>query len=83
MITVAAYGNKWNVVAEFGKIQPQAVVWSKDVFYIASSNSHKIDAEAKLFADNLPRPKLISLHLELATVKRKMTQTDLDKFDQV
>lgn len=80
MITAMVYDNVWAIIAEFGKVQPQAVVWSEDVFYIASAISRKVELHARLFADNLPNPKTVPLTIEITTAKRKMTKNDLSRF---
>lgn len=81
MISVATYGTQWSLVARFGKIQPQAVTWSDDVFYIASAKPLKLQVTASLFADNLHKPKIIPLQMDFIVSKRDMTPADLDSFN--
>jgi len=81
MIRVTKHGTQWSLVARFGKIQPQAVNWSDDVFYIASAKPLKLEVTARLFADNLHKPKIIPLQIHCTVSKRDMTSVDLESFN--
>jgi len=79
-VTVRSFSDRWELIAEFGKIQPQAKNWSGDIFYVAATRPCEVDLNAQIFADNLPAPLIVPFHFQFTTPKRQMVSEDLDGF---
>jgi hypothetical protein len=63
-IDIAYHSTKWTLEVELGNIQPKAQVWSNDEFYIGMQEDATKEFHATLYADNLPNPIVVPLHLE-------------------
>jgi hypothetical protein len=61
---VEYHGTKWTLEAEFGSIQPKARIWSNGELFIGAHERSTKELQALLYADNLPNPIVIPLHLE-------------------
>ena len=70
--TVYDRNDHWEVVVEFGDVQPKDQVWS-EVFYIGVGIEQNLKFDLSIFADNLPAP--IDASLELSATMEKVNVT--------
>jgi hypothetical protein len=66
-VNLYTYGPTWELEVEFGNIQPKAVVWPTGIVYIGSTQTKTVQLTTQLFADNLPDPISVDLHIDFKT----------------
>ena len=74
--SIHARNNHWEVVVEFGNIQPKASVWS-EYFYIGAAQNYEVPLEVLIYADNLPNPITSSLQLSITVEQQTITVEDV------
>ena len=74
--TVYDRNDRWEVVVEFGSIQPKANAWS-DIFYIGAAKESKIPLETSTYADNIPGPISTVLLLSINAEKQSNSVEDI------
>jgi hypothetical protein len=69
----------WTLTAQLGSVQPKALTWSRDVFYIGARQTHAVDFEGQIFADNLPEPLPLRLSVQINTKNRKLDLREVER----
>jgi schlafen family protein len=75
-VCISKNDDQIQIEIDFGDLQPGRRVWS-EVFYIAKARSGEISLRGLLFADNLPRPKNVSLSVSISVTETQMTVAEL------
>lgn len=75
-LQVASRGSAYEVLFEFGNVQPQAASLS-NLLYIGAEQSLSTSLGGKIFADNLPAPVEIQLLLNISVHSKQMSLDDL------
>lgn len=66
-------GQQWQITATFGKIQPKAIAYLRSRLHIGAYQPVTLTLTARLYADNLPAPINVPLHLEIKSTERTVT----------
>ena|SRR5688500_11937207 len=67
----------WRLIAKFGNIQPGATYVS-DKFFIGSRHPCEINIEPVIYADNIPKPIVVSLTIKIETKNRELESSEIE-----
>ncbi|MEL6440342.1 MAG: ATP-binding protein [Cyanobacteria bacterium J06621_8] len=78
-IDITYHGDTWTLSINLGNIQPKSSVWLSEPFFLGAIKQEQFEAEAVIYADNIPDPQQVNLKIDF-TVENKSTLTidDLD-----
>lgn len=71
-------GDEWQITASFGKIQPRATAYLRSRVHIGAYQPVTSSITARLYADNLPAPIEVPLHLAISSTERTITLDDAE-----
>lgn len=80
-VNVEKQSNGWIIKCKIGNIQPRAINWSENVFYVGSNEKTELKLEAKIYADNLPEPLNNQFSIKINTMKKQLDLTKLVDMD--
>ena len=75
--TVSDFGNRWEIIVDFGDVRPHDEVWTDIPLYFGSTSSCTIGLEGKLLGDNLTEPIECKLEITVDARQRAMTIDDV------
>ncbi len=73
-IELIKYRDRWTLNVNFGDVQPKAIVWLDEQFYVGSIKTEQLEMKASIYANNLPEPQ-ITLLLIFFEIERKPALT--------
>ena len=76
-VRIDHHGDSWTLTAQFGTVQPKAVIWSNGVFYIGAKEPCQLNLEAQIYADNLPEPIQVPLIIAIQTKSRQFDLNEI------
>ena len=76
-IDVRQYGEKFEVRAELGSVQPGTTAWSHDIFYVGARGSLTAKAEVMISADNLKVPITLTAEIVIEAAPQRLNVQDI------
>jgi Putative DNA-binding domain len=77
-LIVKKHQNSWTITVLGGDLSPKADFWLEQPFYVGSTELEHLSVEALIFANNLPEPQRVALHIDFAiTHKEALTIEEL------
>ena len=79
-IRLKEYGDRWDVIIDFGDIRPHERAYTTGVIQVGSRESKVARLEGKILGDNIPVPIACALEIHFETEQRAMTTMDAVKY---
>lgn len=76
-VEVHLYGQKFEIRAELGSVQPGTTAWSHDAFYIGARESRTAIAKVTISADNLRVPVMLTAEIVIETTPQRLDVQDI------
>ena len=79
-IRLKEYGDRWEVIIDFGDIRPHERAYTTEVIHVGSEESKVARLEGEILGDNIPIPIACTLEIHFETEQRAMTASDAIKY---
>ena len=79
-IRLKEYGDRWEVIIDFGDIRPHERAYTTEVIHVGSKESKVARLEGEILGDNIPVPIACTLEIHFETEQRAMTAADAMKY---
>ena len=79
-IRLKEYGDRWEVIIDFGDIRPHERAYTSEVIHVGSKESKVARLEGEILGDNIPVPIACTLEIHFETEQRAMTTADAIKY---
>ena len=76
-LNVQEYGDRWEIEIDFGDVRPRDEAWTTNGLFIGSMNSGVINLQGELRGDNLPKPLMCELEVQVEVERRAMGVSDV------
>ena len=79
-IRLKEYGDRWEVIIDFGDIRPHERAYTSEVIHVGSEESKVARLEGEILGDNIPVPIACTLEIHFETEQKAMTAADAMKY---
>ena len=79
-IRLKEYGDRWEVIIDFGDIRPHERAYTTEVIHVGSEESKVARLEGEILGDNIPVPIACTLEIHFETEQKAMTAADAMKY---
>ncbi len=78
-VSVTREGADWLLTFDFETIQPKAIAWTREPFFVSARQTFSGECSGRIFADDLPDPVEFKLMLEVRAETKTFSPIDLDR----
>ena len=79
-IRLEEYGDRWEVIIDFGDVRPHERAYTSEVIHVGSKESKVARLEGEILGDNIPVPIACTLEIHFETEQRAMSAADAMKY---